>query len=145
MKRPPGAYSGRRIEAFLDNFFFCPSCTSWRRTRPLRWTAPTTSSSRTRNSNRRHASTSSGTLTSTTAVNAQKPVPVRYRPLYESLLNVRKKASAQVNLSRLQLALQGLESESPVTRVAVLGLNVQDTASKVVRLLLADALEDEGS
>jgi hypothetical protein len=49
-----------------------------------------------------------------------------------------------LNLSRLQLALQGLESESPPTRVAVLGLNVSDTARAVVRLLLADALEAEG-
>lgn len=50
-----------------------------------------------------------------------------------------------MNLSRLQLALQGLESETPATRVAVLGLNVQDTARRLVRLLLADALEDEGA
>jgi len=46
-------------------------------------------------------------------------------------------------LSRLQLARQGLESESPKIRIAVLGLNVQDTARRIVRLLLADALEKE--
>ncbi|KIX94147.1 uncharacterized protein Z520_10173 [Fonsecaea multimorphosa CBS 102226] len=145
MKRHRGPSSGLRIEAFLDNFFFCPSCTAWRRTKPPRWTAISGSSSKSRNSSRRHASTSASTLISTTAVNAQKPVPPRYRPLYESLLDVRKRASAHVNLSRLQLALQGLESETPVTRVAILGLNAQDTANRVVRLLLADALEDEGS
>ncbi|OAL33103.1 hypothetical protein AYO20_07585 [Fonsecaea nubica] len=145
MKGTRGVYAGQQIEAFLDNFFFCPSCTTWRTTRPSRWTAPSASAG-SRNSRRRLASTSTTTtLVSTTAVNATKPVPARYKPLYESLLNVRKKASAQINLSRLQLALQGLESETPVTRVAILGLNVQDTASKVVRLLLADALEDEAS
>lgn len=77
-------------------------------------------------------------------MNATKSLPPRYKPLYEALGNLKKKASAQVNLSRLQLALQGLESESPATRIAVLGLNVQDTSRRVVRLLLADALEDEG-
>ncbi|KIW92454.1 uncharacterized protein Z519_06301 [Cladophialophora bantiana CBS 173.52] len=144
MRRAPGASSGSRIETFLDKFFFCPSCTTWRRTKPLRSTAPSSSSSGSRDSSRRYASTSAPTLTSTTAINAQKIVPPQYKPLYNSLLNVQRKASAQVNLSRLQLALQGLESETPVTRVAILGLNVQDTASRVVRLLLADALEDEG-
>ena len=89
---------------------------------------------------RRHAST----LTSSTAINGTKPIPPRYRPLYAALTDVRRTASAQLNLSRLQLALQGLESESPPTRVAVLGLNVSDTARAVVRLLLADALEAEG-
>lgn len=59
--------------------------------------------------------------------------------------DVQKTASAQINLSRLQLALQGLESESPPIRVAVLGHNVHDAARQVVRLLLADALEPEGA
>lgn len=77
-------------------------------------------------------------------MNATKNVPARYKQLYEALGDVRKKASAQVSLSRLQLALQGLESETPITRVAVLGLNVQETARRLVRLLLADPLEDEG-
>lgn len=76
-------------------------------------------------------------------MNATKNIPPRYKGLYEALGDVRAKASAQVNLSRLQLALQGLESETPTTRVAVLGLNVQETARRIVRLLLADALSDE--
>jgi hypothetical protein len=48
-----------------------------------------------------------------------------------------------VSQSRLQLAQQALETERPKIRVAVLGLNVQDTARRIVRLLLADALESE--
>ena len=48
-----------------------------------------------------------------------------------------------MSLSRLQLAQQGLESDSPKIRIAVLGLDVQDTARRIVRLLLADALEEE--
>ncbi len=135
MKRAPSALPARQLDNFLDNFFFCPSCTTWRTSKPLQ------SSLRRRTSTRRHAST----LASSTAVNATKSIPSRYKPLHEALVDVQKKASAQVNLSRLQLALQGLESEVPVTRVAVQGLNVQDMARRVVRLLLADALEKEGS
>ncbi|KAJ9616223.1 hypothetical protein H2204_013967 [Knufia peltigerae] len=139
MKRPSRSRSHRQLELVVDSFFFCPSCTIWRTGRPglrsgfLRRALSTT---------RRN---SAAIPTSHTAVNATKNVPARYKPLHEALGEVWKKASAQVNLSRLQLALQGLESETPATRVAVLGLNVQDTARRVVRLLLADALEDEGS
>ena len=134
MKKAPRALPVQNLDNFLDNLFFCPSCTTWRTSSPLQSTL------RRRASNRRHAST----LASSTAVNARKLIPSRYKPLHDALVDVQKKASAQVNLSRLQLALQGLESETPVTRVAVQGLNVQDTARRVVRLLLADALEKEG-
>lgn len=81
--------------------------------------------------------------TSTTAINGTRPIPPQNRPLYEALTDVKSTASAYVNLSRLQLALQGLESIRPTTRIAILGLNVQDTARSIARLLLADALEDE--
>lgn len=135
MSRASRAHPRRSFDIFLDRFFFCPSCTTWRSSEPLLSTnrqAPSL--------NRRNAST----LRSNTAVNATKNIPPRYKPLYDALGDLRKRASAQVNLSRLQLALQGLESETPTTRVAVLGLPVQDTARKVVRLLLADPLGDEG-
>lgn len=56
---------------------------------------------------------------------------------------MRRNAAAHIPLSRLQLALQGLESTAPRIRIAVLGLNVQDTARKIVRLLLADPLEPQ--
>jgi hypothetical protein len=45
-----------------------------------------------------------------------------------------------VNLSRLQLALRGLAVESPVTRVAVLGLSSHGGAKRLARALLADPL-----
>ncbi|EXJ93655.1 hypothetical protein A1O1_02047 [Capronia coronata CBS 617.96] len=134
MKRAPIARPGRQLDTFLDSLFYCPSCTTWRTTKRLSSTLR-----RAMPSNHRDAST----LSSNTAVNATRNVPPRYQALYEALAEVRKKASAQVNLSRLQLAIQGLESETPTTRIAVLGLNVQDTARRLVRLLLADALGDE--
>lgn len=134
MKRAPRGRSREQLESLTDTLFFCPSCTTWRTSRPVQATIRSLTTSK-----RRYAST----LTSHTAVNATKNIPARYKALYEALGDVKKKTSAQVNLSRLQLALQGLESEVPTTRVAVLGLNVQETARRLVRLLLADALGDE--
>ncbi|RMZ78241.1 hypothetical protein DV737_g3973, partial [Chaetothyriales sp. CBS 132003] len=83
------------------------------------------------------------TLTSTTAINAPDSVPARYKDLYAALANVRHTASPFVSLSRLQLAQQGLQSPCPKFRIAVVGLDTQDTARRLVRLLLADALEQE--
>lgn len=120
----------RLLNASLKRLLYCPSCHP--RRPPLALPRPNTS---------RPAST----LTSSTAINGTKPTPARYRPLYAALTDVQKKASTQTNLSRLQLALQALESENPPTRVAILGLNVADTARQIARLLLADALEAEGS
>jgi hypothetical protein len=92
---------------------------------------------------RAHRKRNASTLASSTAINATKIIPTRNKALYESLNEVKKKAYAQVNLSRLQLAIQSLETESPTTRVAVIGLNVSMTARRLVRLLLADALVPE--
>jgi hypothetical protein len=83
------------------------------------------------------------TLSSNTAVNATRTVPEKYRKLYTALGALRHEASAHVSLSRLQLALQGLESTSPRIRLAVLGVDVPDTAKQIVRLLLADPLEEQ--
>ncbi|KAL3481832.1 hypothetical protein BJX99DRAFT_243493 [Aspergillus californicus] len=68
-------------------------------------------------------------------------VPPRLRDLYNSLSRIQSVAPDQVNLSRLQLALRGLESEDVLVRVAVLGLNDMAAARKLVRLLLADPLK----
>ena len=118
--------SATRLSRILDDLFYCPSCSVWR-------TRSATPKLPTRADRKRNASSS-------TAVNATKTIPPRNKALYESLGEVKKKAYAQVNLSRLQLAIQSLESDSPTTRVAVLGLDVPTTARRVVRLLLADAL-----
>lgn len=126
MKRPLSRPT--EFNKILDRLFFCPSCSTWRISQSRRPTSFTRKAS---------------TLTSRTAVNATKTIPARFRPLYTALEELRRAAPAHVSLSRLELAQQGLESESPKIRVAILGVDVPDTARKVARLLLADALEGE--
>ncbi|GME40016.1 hypothetical protein B0A49_09583 [Neofusicoccum parvum] len=85
------------------------------------------------------------TLASRTAINAPLDVPPRLKELYQALDALKSDAASYVNLSRLQLALRGLETEDPVVRVAVLGLGDQASAKRLARLLLADPLADKGS
>ncbi|RMJ22275.1 hypothetical protein PHISP_06860 [Aspergillus sp. HF37] len=118
--------------------FFCPSCATWRRTLTSRGNAVSRRGDRLPSllaSNRRLASS---------VINAGRNVPPRFKGLYEALDSVGNTAAGQVNLSRLQLALRGLESEEPLMRVAVLGLNDAAAARKLVRLLLADPLNRRG-
>ncbi|KAI9780510.1 MAG: 3',5'-cyclic-nucleotide phosphodiesterase (PDEase) (3':5'-CNP) [Candelina submexicana] len=61
-----------------------------------------------------------------------------------TLKDVNARAANYVNLSRLQLALRGLEAEDPVVRVAVLGINNELGVRQLVRLLLADPLAAAG-
>lgn len=121
----------RRLDQLLSRPFICPSCSQSqsRRTLPHK-RAP-------------HQRRTATTLSSNTAVNATRSVPDRYKALYTALSDVRRDAAAYVPFSRLHLALQGLESTNPRIRIAVLGLSVEDTARKLVRLLLADPLEPE--
>lgn len=58
------------------------------------------------------------TIASVTAVNAQRDIPLTFRPLHDSLSALEHEAAIYVNLSQLKLALRGLESENAVTRVA---------------------------
>ena len=51
-------------------------------------------------------------------VNAAKHIPPAAHDLYKSLNTLEKDAPAYTSLSQLQLALRGLESENPVTRIA---------------------------
>ena len=125
--------NAKRIVSLYEDLFYCPSCSIWRICRPTSTGRPIL--------RRRRASS----LASSTAVNATKAIPPPNKPLHDALSQLKKKAFAQVNLSRLQLALQGLESESPTTRVAVLSLYVSTTARRLVRLLLADALNADES
>ncbi|OXV06301.1 hypothetical protein Egran_05930 [Elaphomyces granulatus] len=77
---------------------------------------------------------------------ASPPVPRQeFRALHDLLEEVRDVASEHISLSRLQLAQRGLESEEPVIRIAVLGLNDTLTACRLVRLLLADPLRPKES
>ncbi|KAL4902412.1 hypothetical protein BDW74DRAFT_158507 [Aspergillus multicolor] len=81
--------------------------------------------------------------TAPTTAHTARHVPPRLKELYESLVQIQSVAPEQVNLSRLQLALRGLETEEPLIRVAVLGLNDVAAARKLVRLLLADPLKEK--
>ncbi|KAF2090716.1 hypothetical protein K490DRAFT_18170, partial [Saccharata proteae CBS 121410] len=89
---------------------------------------------------RRHGST----LASTTAINAPSEVPPRLKELHVALDGLKSSAANYVNLSRLQLALRGLEARDPVVRIAVLSLDDQKAARRLVRLLLADPLAPAG-
>ncbi|KAL5359478.1 hypothetical protein BJX96DRAFT_58446 [Aspergillus floccosus] len=113
--------------------FYCPSCAIWRRSLTTRPSPPS-------DAKRPSSWTSSRSLATSSVVHGSRHVPPRLRELYDALSQVKDVAAEQVNLSRLQLALRGLESETPLIRVAVLGLNDATAARKLVQLLLADPL-----
>ncbi|KAJ5737676.1 uncharacterized protein N7483_002801 [Penicillium malachiteum] len=79
----------------------------------------------------------SRSLTTSTTIST---VPLRFKELHDALSGVKDAAIQEVSVSRLQLALRGLESEEPLIRIAVLGLDSVDSARRLVRLLLADPL-----
>jgi len=58
------------------------------------------------------------TLISLTAVHATKDIPPTLLDLHKALDVLRRDAAGYVNLSRLQLALRGLESRTPTVRIA---------------------------
>ena len=58
------------------------------------------------------------TTASVTAVNAKKEIPSAFQDLHTSLKALETEAGVYVNTSQLQLALRGIESENPVTRIA---------------------------
>ncbi|GAB7360612.1 hypothetical protein MBLNU230_g0492t1 [Neophaeotheca triangularis] len=90
-------------------------------------------------------SVSSGSVASSTAINAPSTVPHELRELHQRLAALQDTAGSYVDLSRLQLALRSLESGDPVIRVAILGLgsNGALAARKLARVLLADPLSAE--
>ncbi|KAG5964842.1 hypothetical protein E4U58_003037 [Claviceps cyperi] len=85
------------------------------------------------------------------------PAPTRHQhpraELESTLLELQKHAPSLTNLSRWQLALQGLRQEQgdEVIRIAILGLakdsraGSRPTARRVLRALLADPLQEEQS
>jgi hypothetical protein len=93
--------------------FYCPSCTTWRRTLSTRRSGIASS----RLEANRLSFLSSRPITTSSVVHARH-VPPRLRELYEALNQIQGVATEQVNISRLQLALRGLESEAPIIRVA---------------------------
>ncbi|KAG5917751.1 hypothetical protein E4U53_004166 [Claviceps sorghi] len=87
---------------------------------------------------------------------SSSPSPSRPHPhsrprdeLHSALLELQNHSSHLVNLPRLQLALQGLRQDagSEIVRIAILGLadgsGAAPTASRVLRALLADPLQEE--
>jgi len=115
----------RSLSRPLDSggVFYCPSCSTWRRTISTRRKTyrPGTSTStsgiipRGRDGD---LNAQRQTFTTSSAINAGKNVPPRFKELYAALNRVGDVATDRVNLSRLQLALRGLESEEPLVRVA---------------------------
>ncbi|KAL8722984.1 MAG: hypothetical protein Q9225_000600 [Loekoesia sp. 1 TL-2023] len=83
------------------------------------------------------------TITSVTAVNAKKDIPPVFRNLHDALIGLQHEAAVYTNLSQLQLALRGLETENGVTRVAALGGADGRTTRRLVKVLLADPLASE--
>lgn len=79
----------------------------------------------------------------------EKPTKIDRNALHEALLEVQKHATNYVNISRLQLALRGLEQPEgqETIRVAILGLADGGTslqkAKELLRLILADPLKAE--
>ncbi|KAJ5323330.1 hypothetical protein N7476_001930 [Penicillium atrosanguineum] len=142
----------RSLSRPLDSagVFYCPSCSTWRRELTSRAGASTGIGKigSARRSDRlleppttittRHFTTSS-------VITAGKAIPPRFKELHDALSRVQDAAIQEVSISRLQLALRGLESEAPLIRVAVLGLDNADSARKLVRLLLADPLSQRES
>lgn len=105
----------------------CPSCAPRRRTLTTRTgiNANVDKVNRARQGSRQNArlleSTSaekSRSFTTSPAINPGKTVPSRFKELYDSLSGVNDAAIEQVSISRLQLALRGLESEEPLIRIA---------------------------
>ena len=94
---------------------FCPACSYWRSAgsriagQDALQTAPAPLRSRSR---------TFSTVASTTAINATKTLPPTFKELHEALSELNTKAANYVNLSRLQLALRGLETTDTVIRVA---------------------------
>ncbi|KAJ5637125.1 hypothetical protein N7490_007004 [Penicillium lividum] len=127
----------RSIARPLDSagVFYCQSCSTWRRTLSTR--ASIGKIAPARQNDRLSITTSSRSITTSTAIST---VPPRFKELHDALSGVKDASIEQVSLSRLQLALRGLESEAPLIRIAVLGLDNADSARKLVRLLLADPL-----
>lgn len=90
---------------------------------------------------------SATTWASSTAINPPQHIPPVYHDLHASLEKLRDRAGDYVNQSRLHLALRGLESANPTIRIGILGLGRggENAARRLVRLLLADPLEEEAA
>ena len=57
-------------------------------------------------------------ITSHTAINATKSIPSAFKQLHDSLKKLKVDAANYVDLSKLDLAIRGLESHNPLVRIA---------------------------
>lgn len=101
--------------------FYCPSCAIWRtlstRANTSRSIAKPDTSTRVARAQNTITGSAPRTFTTSSVITA-KSVPPRFKELHAALEGVKDAALEQVNLSRLQFALRGLESETPLIRVA---------------------------
>ena len=112
---PPSA---KTLSKYIDSLFYCPSCSLWRSSPNQRFSSP-----------RRREIRRASTLVSSTAVNATKTIPPTLETLYAALNEAKSKAAGHISLGRLQLALRGLESTDPVTRVGGMALTSRVTVN----------------
>lgn len=108
--------------------FYCPSCATWRRAPSTRANASASASStglvkfgtlrRTARLLQLPLSGAFRSFTTSSAITAGKTAPPRFKPLYDALSGIQGAAIEQVSISRLQLALRGLESDAPLIRIA---------------------------
>lgn len=112
MHPSPALSSTRSIAFKLAEAYVCPSCHFKNATNRLR--RPRKPGPRLSAPARRPAST----ITTVTAVNAKIAIPPAFRELHDALSVLQREAAVYTNLSQLQLALRGLESENGVTRIA---------------------------
>jgi hypothetical protein len=124
----------RKRDSITKALHPCPSCASTQQHRALstrrnnhhdavsspRLRAEVQSQAQLQNLKSHPQSLASSKLFSTapSTIHTARHVPPRLRELYESLAHIPSVAPEQVNISRLQLALRGLESEDPLIRVA---------------------------
>jgi hypothetical protein len=101
----------------VNSFSHCPSCAIWRRALSTRNIDKTNTLRRTARPHNTITASGPREFTSSSVITA-KSVPPRFKELHAALEGVKDAALEQVNLSRLQLALRGLESETPLVRVA---------------------------
>ena len=114
-KPPVGLFDGT-LSTLARSPFICPVCSHRKAFSVKAHTLRTHQfpSRRPQLSKPRTASTTA----SVTAVNAKREIPPAFQELYASLKALETEAGVYVNTSQLHLALRGVESENPVTRVA---------------------------
>lgn len=114
--RPPVGLFDRTLSTRIRSPFICSTCRhrkalslkahTWKvcqsPVRPRELSKPRTAS----------------TTASVTAVNVKREIPFAFQDLYTSLKALETEAGVYVNTSQLQLAVRGVESENPVTRIA---------------------------